>query len=92
MSRRTAGRWEASRAIVAAVGRGATHVPDAAADEAGEVLFCGLLWLLLSFGQAVTGDVLWRVSRLKWIGEEAPVQDLSWGNVVDGGISVVMRL
>lgn len=41
-SRRTACRREASTAIVAAVGRGATHVPDAVTGEAvGVVCGCG---------------------------------------------------
>jgi hypothetical protein len=40
VSRRTACRWEASTAIVAAVGRGATHVPDAATGGAVGVV-CG---------------------------------------------------
>mgnify|MGYP001581539285 CR=1 FL=1 len=40
VSRRTACRREASTAIVAAVGRGATHMPDAATGEAVGVV-CG---------------------------------------------------
>ena len=43
VSRRMASRREASTAIVAAVGRGATHVPDAVAGEAVGVV-CGCGW------------------------------------------------
>lgn len=44
VERRTEWRWEeASTAIVAAVGRGATHVPDAAMGGAGGGV-CGLWW------------------------------------------------
>lgn len=92
VSRRTACRWEASEAIVAAVGRGATHVPDAAAGGVGEVLFCGLLWLLSSFRQAVKGNVLWRVGRLKWIGEEAQFRICRGVTLSTGESRLVMRL
>lgn len=66
VSRRTACRWEeASTAIVAAVGRGATHVPDAATGGAGGGV-CVLCVVVVVVGQAGMGDVLWRVGRLKW--------------------------